>query len=89
MFWEAKVNKCEVRDLSHSRIFAKASTKDIAAPMDVNRKEALSQNIDCTNQPLPDGMVMDKMTLKKKNGQIYATVVPVQSQICQMQCWLK
>lgn len=75
----AKLNKCEVGDLNRSSMFAKALTKDIAATMDVNLKEALSQKLDCTNQKPPVGMVMDKMTPNKRIGQIHAILVPVPS----------
>ena len=75
----AKLNKCEVGDVNHRRIFARALTKDIAATMDVDLKQALSRKLDCTNQRPPVGMVMDKMTPNKRTGQIYAIIIPVPS----------
>ena len=74
-----KLNKCEVRDVNHSGIFARALTKDIAATMDVDLKQALSRKLDRTNQRPPVGMVMDKMTPNKRTGQIYAIIIPVPS----------
>ncbi|CAB3988084.1 Hypothetical predicted protein [Paramuricea clavata] len=53
----AKLNKCEVGDENHSRMFARALTKDIAAIMDIDLKQALSRKLDCTNQRPPVGML--------------------------------
>ena len=44
----AKLNKCEVGDVNHSRMFARALTKDIAAIMDIDLKQALSRKLDDT-----------------------------------------
>ena len=65
--------------MNHSRIFARALTKDIAATMDVDLKQALSRKLDCTNQRPPVGMVMDKMTPNKRTGEIHAIIIPVPS----------
>jgi hypothetical protein len=75
----AKLNKCEVGDVNHSRMFARALTKDIAAIKDIDLKQALSRKLDCTNQRPPVGMVMDTMTPNKRTGQIHAIIVPVPS----------
>ena len=57
----AKLNKCEIGDVNHSRIFARALTKDIAATMDVDLEQALSRKLDCTNQLPPVGMVITEL----------------------------
>ena len=75
----AKLNKCEVGDVNYSRIFARALTKDIAATMDVDLKQALSRKLDCTNQRPPVCIVMDKMTPNKRTRQIHAIIIPAPS----------
>lgn len=73
----AKLNGTDVGNINHSPSFVKHIDNSIYETMKDNLSVALETVLPCTNQKRPLGMVMDKMTLAKRTGQVHAIIVPL------------
>ena len=84
----AKLNGTEVGDKNHSRFFAKNLDNAIHTEMKARIKEKMGEKLDATGQKRPAGLLMDKMTPRKRTGQMHAVVVGIPenslSQVSQM-----
>ena len=73
----AKLNKVDVGDVNHSRKFAEKLDDAIYTAMKAELKEHMDNKLDATEQKRPAGLIMDKMTPRRRTGQIHGIVIPV------------
>ena len=73
---KAKLNDEDVGDTRHGRKFAKDIDEAIYDTMKADIRESMAAVLDGTKMKRPAGFVMDKMTPRKRTGQIHAVVVP-------------
>ena len=74
---KAKLNDEEIGDTRHGRKFAKKLDNAIYDSMKADMRNSMNIKLDATKMKRPAGFVMDKMTPRKRTGQIHAVVVPV------------
>ena len=70
------MNDEDVGDTRHGRKFAKDIDEAIYDTMKADIRESMAAVLDGTKMKRPAGFVMDKMTPRKRTGQIHAVVVP-------------
>ena len=74
----ASKNGAKVGDLNHSSYFPDLFRENCAAVLDLRLKTKLQTALICSGQKPPVGIMIDKMTQKKRTGQITAiqTLIP-------------
>ena len=73
----ARLNKVDVGDQNHSRKFAKKLDDGIYSAMKAMLKDNLNNKLDATEEKRPAGLIMDKMTPRRRTGQIHGIVIPI------------
>ena len=73
----AKMCGTDVGDLNHSNDFAKKLDVAIYSELKENMKESMQTVLDATGKIRPAGLMMDKMTPRKRTGQMHSSVIPV------------
>ena len=71
----AQLNKTDIGDVNHCRLFATKIDKNLAEVMKADFKNALETKLEGTGQLRPLGFAMDKMTPNKQTGQVHAMIL--------------
>ena len=85
---KAKMCGEDVGDINHSREFAKRLDVEIYNELKENMKESMVTELDATGKKRPAGLMMDKMTPRRRTGQMHAVVIPVpENPLSQVRYW--